>query len=290
MSWPDSLVREIVEKRCILHLGSGLSCQSVDDAGNRPPSWSSLLRKLGSEVLDKEEDKNLVEDFINEHKFLDAAEVIKSKGREAEYIAKLRECYFVTRYLPSEAHRAIVEILPKILVTTNYDLITERILNDLSGLESYIQFDHTKDGLLDSVKSPHMLYVKLHGCAKHAQDTILSRSDYFKLRDKYSKFFDTISALYKINTVLFIGCGIEDPDINLILENNRIQSGGASPNYALVGSLSYAAKIKESIKSQYNIELILFEQEDANDYSQFEPFVLSLRDAVLDMRAKFGQA
>ena len=59
--WPDSLVREIVEKRCIIHLGSGMSCQSADEYGNRPPSWEVLLNMLKESTLNTGKDKDLVD-------------------------------------------------------------------------------------------------------------------------------------------------------------------------------------------------------------------------------------
>ena len=128
----------------------------------------------------------------------------------------------------------------------------------------------------------------MHGCAKHAADTILSRSDYFNLRKKYRSFFELTSSLYKLNTVLFIGCGIEDPDINLILENNNIETDTTNPSYAMVGSKSYAARIKDTIKSQYNIELIIYEQDNESDHSKFEIKLHELKDRVDVIRTKYG--
>ena len=141
--------------------------------------------------------------------------------------------------------------------------------------------------MLNSIRSPSTILIKMHGCAKYPSDIILSRSDYFKLRKKYSSFFNIISSIYKLNTVLFIGCGIEDPDINLILESNSIQIDSDNPSYAMVGDKSYAAKLKDTIKSQYGIDLLMYTQSNQNDHSNFEPSLKKLEESVNDFRAKF---
>ncbi|EOC0002878.1 SIR2 family protein [Cronobacter turicensis] len=288
MSWSESLAREIAENRCIFHLGSGLSCQSVDDDGARPLSWSELLKQLKENTLQDQGMKTLVEEFLTERKYLDAAEIIRTKGRADEFHRIIKHEFFDRRFMVSNSHRTIVEISPKIIATTNYDSIVEDALIEKGGRNSFVSFEHTTNGLIDAVRSPSTILFKFHGCAQHPRDIILSRSDYFKLRDKHRTSFDILTALYKINTVLFIGCGIEDPDINLLLENVRLEAGESSPSYALVGSLSYAAKIKDSIKTQYNIELVIYQQQDSKDHSQLEVLLSELNLKVLEVKAKYG--
>lgn len=233
-------------------------------------------------------DKELVDEFIEQKKFLDAAEVIRTKGNCAEYNSKIRQIFVESRFIPSKSHEILVNIAPRIFSTTNYDTLLEGALIENSGRDSFTQYEHTRDGLLDSIRSPSAILIKMHGCAKHPAETILSRSDYFTLRKKHRVFFDLMGSLYKLNTVLFIGCGIEDPDINLILENNNIETYTTNPSYAMVGSLSYAARIKDTIKSQYNIELVVYEQANNTDHSNFEAKLKELSDKVGTFRAKYG--
>lgn len=289
--WPPSLVRELAERRCIIHLGSGMSCSSKSKINTEvtPPSWKLLLETLRDSTLSGPKNKSLVNEFIKNNKFLDAAEVIKLNGKSAEYNAKLYEIFISHDYLPSEAHDILAsKITPKIITTTNYDTIIEGALIENSGHNSFIQFEHSTDGLLDAIRSPSTILIKMHGCAKHPNATILSRSDYFSLRKNHPSFFNTISALFKINTVLFIGCGIEDPDINLILENNNITNDSSNPHYALVGDKSYAFKLKATIKSQYNIDLITYNQKSKDDHSGFIAMIRHLEQELTEERTKLG--
>lgn len=286
--WPESLIRELVEKRCVVHVGAGMSCQSVDDLGDRPPSWPTLLEQLATHTLSDSSVNAQITQFISEKRYLDAAEFIRIKGRSAEFNARVKQIFIEKNYTPSECHKMLVDVAPKVFVTTNYDTILEGALISESGHNSYTQYEYTREGLLDAVRSPSTILVKLHGCAKYPNDIILSRSDYFKLRKKHAGFFDLVSSIYKLNTVLFIGCGIEDPDLNLILENNNIQSETSNPSYAMVGSQSYAAKLRDTIKSQYNIDLIIYDQNTDADYSGFEPAIKNLAEQVNLMRAKYS--
>ncbi|HIE0043655.1 TPA: SIR2 family NAD-dependent protein deacylase [Pseudomonas aeruginosa] len=285
--WPESLIREIIEKRCVIHVGSGMSCQSMGEDGNRPPSWKGLLETLRDKSQLAREHIELVNQFIAENKLLDAAEIIRLKGRAAEVSGEIKKKFIDSKLSPADVHKQLVEIAPKIVITTNYDTLIENALVSAGGIDSFTQFEFSRDGLLDAIRSPATILIKLHGCGKYPASTILSRSDYFKLRKSHTSFFDIITAIYKLNTVLFLGCGIEDPDINLILENNTIQTDSSNPSYALVGSLSYAAKLKDTIRSQYNIDIITYEQNNPNDHSGFSSAIKDLHEQVLTLRAKY---
>jgi hypothetical protein len=285
--WPESLCREIAERRCVIHAGSGLSCQSFGAAGDRPPSWPVLLRELSSKLSGST--GALADQLITDKKFLDAAEVVRSNIPSAEYSSVIKSRFLTPAYGPSKAHKSVVQIAPKIFLTTNYDTIIESTLTSASGIDSYTQFEYGTEGLNDAIRSPDTILIKMHGCAKHPGQTILSRSDYFKLRAQYGHFFNTIEAIYNINTVLFIGCGFEDPDILLLLENICISAPGTThSNYALLGERSYGSVMKALLKSQYNIEVITYAQTDENDHSQFEPALDALENDVAVIRAKYG--
>lgn len=265
-----------------------MSCQSVDENGKRPPSWPSLLEDLKDHTLSDPSAAPQINEFISEKRYLDAAELIRIKGRSAEFNARIKQTFVERNYTPSDCHNLLVDIAPKIFVTTNYDTLLEGALINESGHNSYTQYEHTREGLLDALRSPSTILVKLHGCAKYPSDIVLSRSDYFRLRKKHGAFFDLVSSIYRLNTVLFIGCGIEDPDVNLILENNNIQTEASNPSYAMVGSLSYAAKLKDTIKSQYNIELITYHQDNSDDHSQFSQAIKELAEQVALVRTKYS--
>lgn len=147
--WPEPLVREIVEKRCVIHVGSGVSCQSVDESGKKLPLWPALLRELNDGTIADAAATEQIEEFISEKRYLDAAEIIRIKGRSAEFNSRIRQIFLQKSFTPSECHNFLVDIAPKIFITTNYDTILEGALINKSGHNSYTQYEYTRDGLLD---------------------------------------------------------------------------------------------------------------------------------------------
>lgn len=58
--WPESLVREIADRRAIIFVGSGISKSALPSM----PTWGELLKSL-SQHLNKVVDKKLVAKLVN---------------------------------------------------------------------------------------------------------------------------------------------------------------------------------------------------------------------------------
>lgn len=44
IDWPERLVEDIARRRCVLFLGSGVSANSVNKEGERPKTWTEVLK------------------------------------------------------------------------------------------------------------------------------------------------------------------------------------------------------------------------------------------------------
>ena len=58
ISWPNSLVNDIARRRCVIFLGSGISRNSVNEAGIRPKTWAATL-EAAMQQLDKTVQKSI---------------------------------------------------------------------------------------------------------------------------------------------------------------------------------------------------------------------------------------
>ncbi|MGN6402325.1 MAG: hypothetical protein ACTHMD_17835, partial [Flavisolibacter sp.] len=137
MNWPKALVAELASRRCIVFIGSGASagCLSQDDSKS-PPTWSAFLQSLIDLMADRT-DLPTIEDYIQKEKYLEAAEVIKKNISPADFSAFIREELVIPRYKPSKIHESILEIDPKILITTNYDDIYDSFCRTGAAHEGY---------------------------------------------------------------------------------------------------------------------------------------------------------
>jgi SIR2-like domain len=99
------------------------------------------------------------------------------------------------------------------------------------------------------------LVLKAHGCVSDPTKIVLGRSSYFKARRGFPAFYEILDALFLTHTLLFIGCSLTDPDIQLVLENANIAAPSSYPHYALVERMRHRS-IVHAIKSSHNIQLL----------------------------------
>ena len=59
--------------------------------------------------------------------------------------------------------------------------------------------------------------IKMHGSIDSPHLLIFSESDYAKARAKYTFYYEMLDASILSHTFMFIGCGLKDPNITLLL-------------------------------------------------------------------------
>ena len=109
------LTAELVERRCIVFMGAGVSMGSVaSDGKSRPPGWDVFL-KNALPLVTRRSDKKFAKDLVERGQFLDAAEVITECSDHAEFSDYLRHTFVTPRFAASEMHKAILELILKLL-------------------------------------------------------------------------------------------------------------------------------------------------------------------------------
>jgi len=279
MDWPDPLIKEISARRCIIFLGAGASIGCQNDLGQHPPDWKLLLTQTASKFVKDNSDLEIINDLIEEKQYLDAAEIIFSYIDPAEEDQFLRETFLRPGYHPTKLHELILTIDPKIVITTNYDQIYE---SQFPGGRLFVVKKYHEEGILDEIRSPVRLLIKAHGCVTFPKNIVITRSQYYKAKSKYPSFFSLLYSLFLTNTVLFIGCSLEDPDIQLILANSKIAVPSSHPHYALIPKTTHHVLVK-AIRLSYNIRLLEFDTTE-NITSDVIQLLESLRDSVLANR------
>ncbi len=278
--WPQALITELASRRCIIFLGAGASagCASTV-SGIKPLTWGDFLLKLRS-LMHEENDKSLVDDYIDKQKYLDAAEIMFGSISPADFTGFIRSEFVTPKFNPSNVHKYVLKIDPKIIITTNYDDIYDNYCRDGQAIDGYNVCRYYESHLVSDLRSPVRQIIKAHGCVSDPSKIVLTRSQYFKEKQKYSNFYKVLDSLFLTNTLLFIGYSLSDPDIQLILENVNISAESAHPHYALIPSNTHPA-IKKSASKAYNIEFIEYEP---GKYDQVDEMINELAELVLRTR------
>lgn len=276
MNWPKALVTELASRRCIIFIGSGASagCLSQDDSKS-PPTWSAYLQRL-IELMSDKTDLPTIEDYIWKEKYLEAAEIIKKNISPADFSAFIREEFVIPRYKPSKIHESILEIDPKIIITTNYDDIYDSFCRTGAAHEGYNISKYYDSHIISDLRSPVRLIIKAHGCISDAAQIVLTKSEYFRARQKYASFYKVLDSLFLTHTILFLGYSLTDPDIQLVLENVNIAAPSSHPHYFVTGNNLNSA-IKLSNKSAYNIEFIEY---TAGNFDELNDGLIELAESV----------
>jgi hypothetical protein len=168
-----------------------------------------------------------------------------------------------------------MELDSRIVVTTNFDKIYENYCESTSQ-ESYKVICHTDTNLGDLLRSEIRLVLKAHGSINNPHNMIFTRSDYHEAKAQYSRFYELLRAVFLTNTCVFIGCGLSDPDIMLLLEDVKITSTSSLPHYALVRSGKFDKMEIEDFESSYNVKALEF----GPAYEDLEPNLETLAGLV----------
>lgn len=202
---PSQLLESILQGRCILFLGAGVSYE----AGI--PTSLQL-----SEILAKE--ANYPETFP--HDLVDISEYYQTRFGRVQLLDRLQEILGIS-IEPSETHRLIANLGKfNSIITTNYDSLIEKAYEE-TGRPIYIVKQATD--LANVPKRPDTpIILKLHGDL-HTKNIILTREDYYEYIDK--SFKSTMGAVLKAKlatgTFLFVGYSLQDYNFVLLFESVR---------------------------------------------------------------------
>ncbi len=280
MIWDESLIQEVAERRAIFVLGAGASmaCKTAD--GTRPPSWIDLLKNLNQSVTDDAERK-YADDLIDSERLLEAAEVIRMNINPAEFSRIIKDKLKKPDYIPSDIHTTIMEIDPKIVITTNYDEIYEKLFhkNSISDGYSVAKPDDRKN-IIDNIRSGERCVIKMHGCVTSPLDIVLNKTSYFAARRSYPNFFRAIDALFLVNTLIFVGSSLDDPDLQLVLENSLIAAPSMHQHFAILELRKHESQ-RKILGENFNIKTMEY---PIGEHQHVAMFLEEMRDRVIEWR------
>ncbi|WP_454684488.1 SIR2 family protein [Ancylobacter moscoviensis] len=278
--WPTSLAREIAERRVLIFVGAGISKLAYDEF----PTWKQLLTKLSADLA-KRKDKELIKTLLRQGRALDAAQIIHDLRSAADLSAQLRGIFQIRPTPTHEIYRDLLDMDPKTIITTNYDELLEfNFTNYSNDRDAYSVSLHNQQKLLNDIRSPIRSILKIHGCISDPSTVILDRSSYFRARRDNPSTFSIVSSLMTVNTVLFLGYSINDPDIQLILENINLSSKADHPHYALMSKFEHSS-IKNALKESYNISFIEY---PSGQHDEAREAIAILTQKVREIRAQRG--
>ena len=214
--WPNTLIDAIARRRSVILIGSGVSANSADPAGIRPPTWGKFLKdaytELGRPIAH-------ISRALRLFNYLEACDYLKSEYG-ASWQDLIRDKFLTPRYRPAEIHKAIFNLDSRIIMSLNFDKIYETYA--IGASENTLIIKNYYDGdVRQAVAGSDRYIIKPHGTVDSISRMIFTVDDYARARIAHSFFYEMITALLHTHTFLCVGCGLSDPDMKLIFEDYR---------------------------------------------------------------------
>ncbi|WP_411037439.1 SIR2 family protein [Shinella sp. BYT-45] len=254
IDWPNQLKLDLQSRRVVVFIGSGVSKNSVGKDGiTRPPLWTEFLQ-AGLERIGAKGTAH-IKKALNANDLLHACEWLKAKMEE-DWEPFLRECFVTPAYVPAEIHKVIFKLDQRIYMTPNFDQIFENFVTaETGGLVTVKRF--SDPDVHNFLREDRTHIIKVHGSIDHPNELVFSNHDYAKARVAHAAFYDVLDACLLSHTFLLIGCGISDPDLALLLENQRFNFPNSRPHY-LVTPSRIAPDMVKSLRANRNLKCLMY--------------------------------
>lgn len=257
IKWPKEVVSDIARRRCVVFLGSGISMNSTNADGRRPKTWLSFLESTLEDINPKAHIKKLLKDSD----YLTACEVIKRVLGKEEFTRIVREEFLTPAYRPAEIHKQIFALDSRIVATPNFDKIYETYANgEANG--SIVVKQHYDVDVISSIRSSQRLILKIHGTIDSPNNLIFTRAEYAEARTKHSTFYEVLEALALTHTFVFLGCGVNDPDIKLLLEDTLFKHNSSRRHVMLLPNKALHNSVVDVIQDTMNLNIIQYSDRD----------------------------
>lgn len=258
INWPVNLVSDIARRRCVLVLGAGVSKNSTNAAGIRPKDWKEFLIESSKDLASKTE----INRQIKSGDFLTACELVKKELGRDDFNTLIKDEFLIPRFNHALIHEHIYNLDSRIVITPNFDKIYDTYATTISQGSTVIK-KFTDEDIVDCLRRVEPLIIKIHGSVDATDNLIFTRKDYSEARTKYRNFYQIIEALSLTYTFVFIGCGTNDPDIRLLLEDFTFKYPLNKQHYIVMPKNALNNKVKEIIKETMSLKILEY---DSNNY------------------------
>lgn len=184
--------------RLVVFVGAGVS------ANSGVPTWRELISALKNDLPDN---------LGSENDDLKIAQIYKDTRGYKDYLKKVKTILKDGRTASNILHKAILQLNPAHIITTNYDDLLEQAIRS-----EYKQYDVvSQDKDLPYYRYPQKL-VKMHGDFKTG-NIVLSEEDYYNYSTNFPLIRAFVSSLFATNIVLFVGFSFDDLNLKIILND-----------------------------------------------------------------------
>jgi hypothetical protein len=270
---PKELSDQVARGNCVVFVGAGPS------QGAGLPSWPQLLGQMldwaqahGVDISDRAE----LAGYIKNDELLLAAEEMQERMGDEGFRMFMAEVFRRPGLKPTETHLLIPKVPFAAAVTTNYENLLETAYTIVNGAQPHV-FTHTDAAELSAALRTGEFYVlKAHGTIDRMDTIVLGRRSYRDLIHSNPPYRQHLTSLFSGKTVLFLGFGLTDPDLLLLLDELKaVFSGHTGHHFALMDEQRAPAIKRKRFEKDYGVVIIPYTP-SAADHPEVRAFLEAL--------------
>lgn len=258
--WPKSLISDLARRRSVLFLGSGISKNAKNAAGLHPKDWGEFLQEGASKVSSSSK-KALITKCIKNGDYLLACELLKKIMGRDDFVHLLKDEFLTPKFENAKIHEDIFLLDSRIVITPNFDKIYD-VYADKESKGSIIIKNYYDDDIADHIRQRERLILKIHGSITTPDKLIFSRTDYSEARISYKHFYSILEALIATHTFIFLGAGLNDPDIKLLLEDYSFRYQNSQKHLFILPKQSLDREILKIHEENMNLKIITYDNKN----------------------------
>jgi hypothetical protein len=278
---PAELVDAVRTGRCIIFVGAGLSSQVVRSSGKALPLWSDFLVELLDWAIARQVrfwgDPEDIRAMISSGDLLASAQELQERVGSTGLGEFMDQIFRDAAVTPSRAHRLLPKIPFRAVLTTNYDTLIEGAYAMADRGRIPPVFSQEDLVLRPSpLRSAEFFVFKVHGHLDRPGSVILGSRDYQDLLFRTPGYRQFLETLFATHTVLFIGFGGTDPDLENVFD--RLASVFARTldhHFILLPAGRFNATAKRRLALDRRLEVIEYLAD--NRHSQIVAFLSELQ-------------
>lgn len=171
------------------------------------PSWSQLIDKFSDEIGRMKKERYSNEEYLS----IPQMYYYSINQDDDKYYEFINKCFGNEEFAPNEIHKMLFALNPHAFITTNFDDLLERSASENCQTFKVVASDNEISEI-----NGNRFILKLHGDLKH-RNIVLKEEDYLNYSENFKLVETLLKSIFATNTVVFIGYGLNDYNIKLIL-------------------------------------------------------------------------
>jgi len=273
IDWPPELIKDLARRRTVIFLGAGVSLNSVNAAGRRPKTWAQFLTECANSLAPN---RHILQ-LMKKADYLTACEVLARAMTRDPFRQKLRDEFLTPGYQHASIHEHIFALDSRIVATPNFDKSFETYANHKANASIIVKHHYDPD-VTDAIRSDGRLILKIHGSIDSPDRMVFTRTEYAKARSDHRTFYQILDALVMTHTFLFLGCGVNDPDLKLLLEDALFRHPMSRKHVMVMPRRELHDEVMKIVEDTMNLKILTYST--ANNFQELNDSIAALAQSV----------